>query len=49
MLNHLGYPEAAASVERAIESVLEDSSLLTPDMGGTATTVELGTAVADAI
>ena len=49
MLDHLGYPEAAASVERAIESVLEDSSLLTPDMGGTATTVELGTAVADAI
>ena len=49
MLDHLGYPEAAASVERAIESVLEDSSLLTPDMGGTATTLELATAVADAI
>jgi tartrate dehydrogenase/decarboxylase/D-malate dehydrogenase len=49
MLDHLGYPEAAAAVERAIESVLEDSSLRTPDMGGAATTVELGSAVADAI
>jgi tartrate dehydrogenase/decarboxylase/D-malate dehydrogenase len=49
MLDHLGHPEAAAAVERAIESVLEDSSLRTPDMGGTATTVELGVAVADAI
>ena len=49
MLDHLGHPEAAAAVERAIESVLEDSSLRTPDMGGTATTVELGAALADAI
>jgi tartrate dehydrogenase/decarboxylase/D-malate dehydrogenase len=49
MLDHLGHPDAAAAVERAIESVLKDSSLLTPDMGGTARTVELGAAVADAI
>ena len=49
MLDHLGHPEAAAAVERAIESVLEDSSLRTPDMGGTATTVELGAALTDAI
>ena len=49
MLDHLGHPDVAAAVERAIESVLEDSSLLTPDMGGTARTVELGAAVADAI
>ena len=49
MLDHLGHQEAAAAVERAIESVIGDSSLRTPDMGGTATTVELGTAVANAI
>jgi tartrate dehydrogenase/decarboxylase/D-malate dehydrogenase len=49
MLDHLGHPDAAAAVERAIESALKDSSLLTPDMGGTARTVELGAAVADAI
>jgi tartrate dehydrogenase/decarboxylase/D-malate dehydrogenase len=49
MLDHLGHPEAAAAVERAIETVLENSSLRTPDMGGTATTVELGAAVAEAV
>ena len=49
MLDHLGHPEAAAAVERAIETVLENTSLRTPDMGGTATTVELGAAIAEAI
>ena len=49
MLDHLGHPEAAAAVERAIETVLEDTSLRTPDMGGTATTRELGATVAEAI
>jgi tartrate dehydrogenase/decarboxylase/D-malate dehydrogenase len=49
MLDHLGHPEAAAAVERAIETVLENTSLRTPDMGGTATTMELGAAVAEAI
>ena len=49
MLDHLGHPEAAAAVERAIETVLEDTSLRTPDMGGTATTTELGAAVAEAV
>jgi tartrate dehydrogenase/decarboxylase/D-malate dehydrogenase len=49
MLDHLGHPEAAAAVERAIETVLENSSLRTPDMGGTATTVELGAAIAEAV
>ena len=49
MLDHLGHAEAAAAVERAIETVLEDASLRTPDMGGRATTTELGAAVAQAI
>jgi len=49
MLDHLGYPEAAAEVEQAIANVLEDSSLRTPDMGGKATTVELGEAIAEAV
>ena len=49
MLDHLGHPEAAAAVEQAIETVLENTSLRTPDMGGTATTVELGAAIAEAI
>jgi tartrate dehydrogenase/decarboxylase/D-malate dehydrogenase len=49
MLDHLGHPEAAAAVEEAITTVLENSTLRTPDMGGTATTVELGTAIAGAL
>ena len=49
MLDHLGHPEAAAAIERAIATVLENTSLRTPDMGGTATTVELGAAIAEAV
>ena len=50
MLEHLGHPEAAAAVLAAIEAVLAegpDSAPLTPDLGGTGTTVELGAAIAD--
>ncbi len=49
MLDHLGHPEAAIAVEEAIETVLESTTLRTPDMGGTATTVELGAAIAEAV
>ncbi|MEX0696770.1 MAG: tartrate dehydrogenase [Dongiaceae bacterium] len=49
MLDHLGHDEAARAIERAIETVLAESRLRTPDMGGRATTAELGRAVAEAI
>jgi len=45
MLEHLGLPEAAATVLGAVERVLA-SGVLTPDMGGKATTSELGKAIA---
>ncbi|MFC3626883.1 tartrate dehydrogenase [Vogesella amnigena] len=48
MLEHLGYREAAASVMRAIETVLAEGPR-TPDMGGKATTVDVGKAVASVI
>ncbi len=48
MLDHLGHPEAAKAVMDAIESVLIEGPR-TPDMGGTATTEELGKAIATAI
>jgi tartrate dehydrogenase/decarboxylase/D-malate dehydrogenase len=48
MLDHLGHPEAGASVMAAIETVLA-SGLRTPDMGGTASTADLGKAIADAV
>jgi len=49
MLDHIGHPQAAATVEEAIQCVLENTSLRTPDMGGKATTVEIGKAIADAV
>ena len=49
MLDHLGHEDAAREVVRAFEDVLRDGAVLTPDMGGTATTEELGKAVAAAI
>jgi tartrate dehydrogenase/decarboxylase/D-malate dehydrogenase len=48
MLEHLGHDEAAAAVLRAIETVLEQGPR-TRDLGGTATTAEVGKAIADAV
>ena len=48
MLEHLGYPEAAAAVVRAIETVLAEGPH-TPDIGGRASTQELGRAIAEAV
>ena len=48
MLEHLGHPEAAATVLAAIEKVLAEGPR-TPDMGGTATTMEIGKAIAAVI
>ena len=50
MLEHLGEQEAADAIVKAIETVLSDKNApLTPDMGGTATTEDLGKAIADAV
>jgi len=48
MLDHLGHPEAAASVTAAIEKVLATGPR-TPDMGGKASTSDMGKAIADAV
>ena len=50
MLEHLGEPEAAALIVRAIERVLGDPAApKTRDLGGRASTGELGRAIADAV
>ena len=41
--------QAARSVEKAIEKVLGESDLRTPDMGGKGTTEEVGEAIASAV
>jgi tartrate dehydrogenase/decarboxylase/D-malate dehydrogenase len=50
MLEHLGHREAAAEVLAGIEKVLADPrSPRTPDIGGRATTADLGRAIAAAV
>ena len=50
MLDHLGEKEAAAAIMQAIETVLSaDNAPLTPDLGGQASTIDLGKAIADEI
>jgi len=52
MLDHLGYPEAGQAVFNAIEKVLSAGpghAPLTPDIGGKASTEDLGKAIAAAI
>jgi len=48
MLEHLGHKDAADAILKAIEDVLE-SGPRTRDMGGQASTVDLGKAVAEAV
>lgn len=48
MLEHLGHPEAAAAVMRAIEVVLAEGPR-TPDMGGKASCADVGKAIASAL
>jgi tartrate dehydrogenase/decarboxylase/D-malate dehydrogenase len=50
MLEHLGHADAAAAVVGAIERVLADPAApRTPDIGGKATTTDVGKAIAAAI
>jgi tartrate dehydrogenase/decarboxylase/D-malate dehydrogenase len=51
MLDHLGYAEAGAHIVKTIEKALDPSSGAprTPDIGGKATTADLGKAIAQAL
>ena len=49
MLEHLGQEEAAQAIVAAIENVLRDSGVKTPDMGGKASTSDLGKAIEQAL
>jgi tartrate dehydrogenase/decarboxylase/D-malate dehydrogenase len=49
MLQHLGLPDAADSIENAIADVLAERNVRTPDIGGTASTRELGSAIASRV
>jgi isocitrate dehydrogenase (NAD+) len=45
LLGHLGAHEAASAVEAAIDRVLEEATVRTPDLGGTSSTDEVAAAV----
>ncbi len=49
MLAHLGEGSAAASIEKAIETVIAEGKILTVDMGGTASTEDFADAVIAAL
>ena len=49
MLDHLGHPEAGSAVVKAIEKVLHEPDLRTPDLGGSANTITCGCAIAEAV
>src|SRR5947209_6074524 len=49
MLRHLGDETGAGRIERAIDAVCEDGSVLTGDLGGAASTSEVGNAVVAAL
>jgi tartrate dehydrogenase/decarboxylase/D-malate dehydrogenase len=49
MLDHLGETVAAQAINATVEKVLAEGAVRTPDLGGRATTADLGTAIADAL
>lgn len=49
MMQHLGRQDMHDSIMRAIETVIREQTALTPDMGGTASTLDLGQAITDTI
>ncbi|WP_434055809.1 MAG: tartrate dehydrogenase [Roseibium sp.] len=49
MLDHLGAAEASRAIVTAIEQVLSEQALRTPDLGGAADTKTCGAAIADAV
>ncbi|MCI0637111.1 MAG: isocitrate/isopropylmalate dehydrogenase family protein [Actinobacteria bacterium] len=49
LLRHVGELEAAAAVEAAVDRVLSEREVRTPDLGGTSSTDEVATAIARAL
>ena len=49
MLDHLGAPEAGKAILTAIETALSDEALRTADLGGKATTISCGEAIANLV
>jgi isocitrate dehydrogenase (NAD+) len=49
MLRHLGERDGASAVERAVDSILDEGDVRTPDLGGSSSTMEVTQAIANAL
>jgi tartrate dehydrogenase/decarboxylase / D-malate dehydrogenase len=49
MIDHLGYPEAARTIEKAVEVAVADRKIRTRDLGGDASTRQMGKAVTELV
>lgn len=49
MLRHAGYHVEAVKIDQSVHSVLSEGKVLTPDLGGSATTMQLADAIAKRI
>jgi tartrate dehydrogenase/decarboxylase / D-malate dehydrogenase len=49
MLDHLGEKAASSAIMKAVEEVLAKTAVRTPDLGGTATTSEVGQELANSL
>ena len=49
MLQHMGHQDAHDAILKAIETVLREGGPKTPDLGGQATTADLGSAIAEVV
>lgn len=47
MLETLGEEKAGERIERAVQEVLKEKKVRTPDLGGRATTSQMGSAIAE--
>jgi len=49
MVHQLGYPEAARTIEKAVEVAVADRNIKTRDLGGEASTQQMGKAIAELV
>jgi tartrate dehydrogenase/decarboxylase/D-malate dehydrogenase len=49
MVHHLGYPEAARAIEKAVEVAVADRKIRTRDLSGEASTQQMGKAIAELV
>jgi tartrate dehydrogenase/decarboxylase/D-malate dehydrogenase len=49
MVDQLGYPKAARTIEKAVEVAVADKKIKTRDLGGEASTQQMGKTIADLV